>query len=147
MEAIGRPDLATDPRMGTNLGRAEHVEELDAAIGAWTASHTIEEVLSAMDSAGVPAGPVYTIADIAQDAHYLARGAIQDVQVPGLGPLKMAGVVPKLSDSPGQIAWPGPRIGEHNRAVLQELLGITDAHLSELAAQGTIGSQVDAAAG
>jgi crotonobetainyl-CoA:carnitine CoA-transferase CaiB-like acyl-CoA transferase len=146
MQVVGRPDLASDPRLATNPGRAEHADELDAAIGAWTMGYTLEEVLSAMDAAGVPAGPVYTIADIARDEHYLARGAIENVDVPGLGRLKMPGVVPKLSDSPGQITWPGPRLGEHNRAVLQGLLGISDEQLMDLTAQGVIAEEADAAA-
>ena len=144
MQAIARPDLASDPRLATNPGRAEHADELDGAIGAWTAWRTLKEVLSAMDTAGVPAGPIYTIADIARDEHYLARGAIQDVEVPGIGQLKMPGVVPKLSQSPGRISWAGPRIGEHNRAVLQGLLGISDEALLELTAQGVIRDEAHA---
>jgi crotonobetainyl-CoA:carnitine CoA-transferase CaiB-like acyl-CoA transferase len=144
MNSIGRPDLATDPRMASNQDRAEHADELDAAIGAWTAGRSLEDVLSVMDSAGVPAGPVYTIADIARDEHYQARGVIQDVEVPGLGKLKMPGVVPRLSGSPGAISWPGPSLGEHNRAVLQGILGISDARLLELATQGVIQIEADA---
>ncbi|MSR07326.1 MAG: CoA transferase [Gemmatimonadetes bacterium] len=142
MQAIGRPDFASDPKFATNPGRAAHANELDAAIGAWTAGRTLEEALSAMDAAGVPAGPIYTIADIAKDEHYLARGAIQDVDVPGLGRLKMPGVFPKLSESPGRISWAGPRIGEHNRAVLQGVLGISDEDFQKLAAAGVIREEV-----
>jgi len=146
MNAIGRSDLASDPRFATNAQRAELAEVLDDAISTWSMTRTLDEVMSAMAAAGVPAGPVYTIADIAVDEHYRARRAIQDVEVPGLGQLKMPGVVPKLSDSPGQISWAGPRIGEHNREVLQGLLGLSDEQMLELAKQGVIAQEADAAA-
>lgn len=144
MQAIDRADLASDPRFTTNSGRAEFARELDIAIGTWTGCRTMDEVLSVMDTADVPAGPIYSIADIAKDEHYLAREMIQTVEVAGLGPLKMAGVVPKLSGSPGGITRAGPGIGEHNREVLQGVLHLSNDDFEKLVAERVIRGAGDA---
>jgi crotonobetainyl-CoA:carnitine CoA-transferase CaiB-like acyl-CoA transferase len=114
MQAIGRDDLANDPRFKHNDGRAAASDELDAAIGAWTQRRSRDEVLAALDAAQVPAGQIYSVADIARDPQYQARAMI--VQTAGADgqPLKVPGVVPKLSATPGAIAHAAPRLGEHN---------------------------------
>ncbi|MFY8082283.1 MAG: CaiB/BaiF CoA transferase family protein [Rubrivivax sp.] len=118
MRAIGRPDLETDPGLARNDGRVARVAEIDAAIGAWTAQHAIAQVIQTLDDAGVPAGRIYSVADIAADPQYQARQMIvQTVDVDGR-PLKVPGIVPKLADTPGRMRSPAPRLGQHNGEVL-----------------------------
>jgi len=118
MKVIGREDLAADPSLADNAGRAERGEELDAVIGEWTATHDADEVVGTLNAAQVPSGKIYSMADIARDAHYLARDMIRQVRLKDGTPLKVPGVVPKLSATPGDIDWSGPELGEHTAAVL-----------------------------
>lgn len=101
MRAIGRDDLGQAPDLADNAGRVQRVAEIDAAIGAWTAQHTVEQVLTVLDAADVPAGRIYNVADIAADPHYRARGMIQQVQMADGSALEVPGVVPILSRTPG----------------------------------------------
>jgi crotonobetainyl-CoA:carnitine CoA-transferase CaiB-like acyl-CoA transferase len=117
MKAIDRADLAGDPGLAHNDGRVDRVEEIDAAIGAWTATRRLDDVLATLDAAGVPVGRVYSIADIASDPQYLAREMIVDTTTADGRTLKVPGVVPKLSATPGQIARAAPRLGEHTGAL------------------------------
>jgi formyl-CoA transferase len=119
MQAIGRPDLANDPALASNEGRVRRTEELDRVIGDWAASVTLEEALALLASAQVPAGKIYDIADIVRDVHYQARGMIEQHRLPDGTPVKLPGIVPKLSDAPGGTRWLGPRLGEHTEEVLQ----------------------------
>ena len=118
MKVIGREDLAADPSLADNAGRAERGEELDAVIGEWTATHDADEVVGTLNAAQVPSGKIYSMADIARDAHYLARDMIRQVRLKDGTPLKVPGIVPKLSATPGDIEWSGPELGEHTTAVL-----------------------------
>jgi len=118
MQMIGRGDLADDSSLADNAGRSKRADELDAAIGAWTGKHDAREVLSALNEAQVPSGKIYSMADIAADAQYLARDMIRKVKLPDGTPLKVPGIVPKLSGTPGDIDWVGPALGEHTDAVL-----------------------------
>ena len=118
MKVIGREDLAADPSLADNAGRAERGEELDAVIGEWTATHDADEVVGTLNAAQVPSGKIYSMADIARDAHYLARDMIRQVRLKDGTPLKVPGIVPKLSATPGDIEWSGPELGEHTAAVL-----------------------------
>jgi formyl-CoA transferase len=117
MGAIGRPDLANDVTLARNDGRVARVEEIDAAIEAWTRERTLDDVLAALDAADVPAGRIYAVDDIVRDPQYLARGMVVDVTTGDGLPLKVPGVVPKLSATPGRIARCAPRLGEHNADV------------------------------
>jgi crotonobetainyl-CoA:carnitine CoA-transferase CaiB-like acyl-CoA transferase len=117
MAAIGRDDLARDPALAHNEGRVERVAEIDAAIAAWTGARAIEEVIATLEAAGVPVGRIYTVADIAGDAQYLARGMIVQTADAEGRPLKVPGIVPKLSATPGRLHSPAPRLGEHNAEV------------------------------
>jgi formyl-CoA transferase len=119
MQAIGRPDLANDPALANNEGRVRRTEELDRVIGDWAASVTLEEALALLASAQVPAGKIYDIADIVRDVHYQARGMIEQHRLPDGTPVKLPGIVPKLSDAPGGTRWLGPRLGQHTEEVLQ----------------------------
>ncbi|MCL4424316.1 MAG: CoA transferase [Firmicutes bacterium] len=138
MLAVGRPDLAEDPRLARNDGRVAHMEEIDAAISAWTATKSIEEALEAMDKAGVPAGKIYNAADIAADPHYRARGMAQETEIPGLGKILVPGLVPTLSETPGQVRWLGPKLGAHNEEVYCGLLGYSREMLQQWKEKGLI---------
>jgi formyl-CoA transferase len=114
MQAIGRPDLAKDPGLAQNDGRAARAQELDAAIEAWTLERTRDEVLAVVDAAAVPVGRIYSIADIAADPQYHARDMIVDAPASYGGTIKVPGIVPKLSETPGRITHVAPKLGEHN---------------------------------
>ncbi|KQU84125.1 CoA-transferase [Variovorax sp. Root318D1] len=113
MRAIERTDLENDPELVHNDGRVRRVEEIDAAIEAWTMQRSRDEVLLVLDAAGVPVGRIYSVADIATDPQYLARQMIVEATTADGEMLKVPGVVPKLSATPGRIAHPAPRLGEH----------------------------------
>ncbi|WP_424630122.1 CaiB/BaiF CoA transferase family protein [Bradyrhizobium sp. SYSU BS000235] len=121
MLVIERPDLADDPALATNDGRVPHDAMLDAAISTWTAKRTMDEVLAALDKADVPAGRIYSVADIVTDPHYLAREMILPTELPGDIEVKMPGITPKLSETPGGVNWPGPMLGEHTDEILTGL--------------------------
>jgi formyl-CoA transferase len=113
MAAIGRDDLARDPALAHNEGRVARCEEIDGAIGQWTIQRSRGDVLAALDAAAVPAGGIYTVADIAADAQYRAREMVLDVIAGDGQPLKVPGIVPKLGATPGGITHAAPRLGEH----------------------------------
>ena len=118
MRAIGRADLADDPALAQNAGRAQQSERLDQAIEAWTLLRSVDEVVAALDAADVPVGKIYTAADIAHDPQYLARDMVLTTTASDGQPLKVPGVVPKLSGTPGRLRHPAPRLGEHTHDVL-----------------------------
>nr|WP_024308968.1 CaiB/BaiF CoA-transferase family protein [Pseudomonas sp. P818] len=136
MSLIGRDDLGNDPRLAQNDGRSQHAELIDGAIAEWTAQRGRDEVIEALKGARVPAGYPYTAADIVQDPHYLARQMIEQVQT-SVGPLKVPGVLPKLSRTPGRIGTGGPQLGEHNDDILAGL-GLSDEQVAELRERGVI---------
>jgi crotonobetainyl-CoA:carnitine CoA-transferase CaiB-like acyl-CoA transferase len=137
MQAIGRPELADDPRMANNAGRVVHEKELDQAIGAWTESLAAADVLDVLGKADVPSGPIYSVADMLADPHFNARGLFEEVQVNGQ-PLKIPAMMPFLSDTPGRTDWPGPSVGAHNDEVLGQLLGYSADDLAALSRDGVI---------
>ena len=139
MLLIGRPDLANDPSLADNSGRVARVIELDAAIGAWTAQRPVAVVLEALDQAGVPAGRIYTVADIAADPHYQARGMLQNITMDDGTDLSVPGIVPKLSATPGLHRRVAPKLGQDTDQVLQQL-GLTPAQIQALKEQGIVGS-------
>ena len=138
MEAIGRSDLANDPELAHNEGRARRVEEIDAAIAAWTAPRTIDEILQAMTKAKVPAGRIYSAKDIALDPHYAARGMIEEIVIREGRTLKVPGVVPKLSETPGSLRTTAPGLGEDTESVLQRL-GYTAEEIAAFRTEKVIG--------
>ena len=137
MQLIGRDDLARDPALADNAGRVARVSEIDAAIGQWTAQHPVDEVLTALSSASVPAGRIYTVADIAADPHYQARGMLARVQMNDGSTLTVPGIVPKLSVTPGSHHRNAPDLGQDTEAVLHEL-GLTPAQIQGLKDRGII---------
>ena len=137
MATIERPDLAADPALADNAGRVARVAELDAAIGAWTAQRDVAEVLARLDAASVPAGRIYSVADIAADPHYLARGMLQTIAMGDGDALQVPGIVPKLSRTPGAQRRNAPRLGQDTDAVLAEI-GLTPAQIAELKRRGVV---------
>ncbi len=137
MHAIGRADLAEDPSLANNAGRAKRAQELDDAIAAWTSRRTLDEALAVMEQADVPSGRIYSVADAAADPQYAARGMIERVTLPDGTTLAVPAVVPKLSDTPGGTRWPGPSLGEHTDQVLGEL-GYGVDEIARLRADGVI---------
>lgn len=137
MTAIGRADLAARDDLAQNDGRALQSEMLDAAIAAWTTSHPIEHVLRALEQAEVPAGRIYSVADIVADPHYQARDMILDATLPDGAEVMMPGIVPKLSQTPGQVNWQGPALGQHTEGVLGEL-GFSDSQIQRFKAEGVV---------
>ena len=121
MTAIGRADLRDDPALARNDGRAAQMERIDSAISDWTLNKNQNEVLNEMEKAEVPAGRIYSAADIAADQHFEARGMIETVIAGDGEPLKVPGIVPKLSATPGRIRSAAPKLGEHTDEVLREL--------------------------
>jgi formyl-CoA transferase len=136
MRAIGRPDLADDPSLATNDGRVRRTEELDRVIGEWTARHDLAAVLEVLDKAEVPSGRIFSIADIAADVHYRARGMIEGHKLDGVD-VVLPGIVPKMSDTPGETRWIGPKLGEHTEEVLAGC-GFTRAEIARLRARGVV---------
>ena len=135
MMAIGRADLANDPRMRDNPGRAANALELNRAISDWTRAHSVDQVMEVMTAANVPAGPIYSVADLVKDPHFRAREMFieREVRVDGEpGPVTFPGVVPKLEQMPGAVRWMGPELGAHTREVLGGILGLSDSELAEL---------------
>ncbi|PRX35916.1 crotonobetainyl-CoA:carnitine CoA-transferase CaiB-like acyl-CoA transferase [Paraburkholderia sp. BL18I3N2] len=137
MQVIGRPDLADDPALARNDGRVQHCAMLDQAITEWTSHHSTDDVLAALERAEVPSGRIYSVADIVADPHYLARDMLLEAQLPGGASVKMPGIVPKLSDTPGEVRWQGPTLGEHTGSVLSEL-GFANDDIERLRREGAV---------
>jgi len=137
MTAIGRADLRDDPALARNDGRAAQMERIDSAIGEWTLQRSQSDVLSTMEQAEVPAGRIYSAADIASDPHFAARGMIQNITAGDGEPLKVPGIIPKLSATPGSIRTKAPKLGEHTNELLKEV-GYADAEIERLRQMGII---------
>ncbi|WP_090129067.1 CaiB/BaiF CoA-transferase family protein [Limnohabitans sp. Rim11] len=138
MNLIGRTDLANDPSLSDNTGRVARVEEIDQAIENWTLQKSVEEVLHALESASVPAGRIYDIADIAADPHYEARGMLEQVTLTDGSSLKVPGFVPKLSLTPGQHRRNAPDLGQDTDVILKEM-GLSSEQIQKLRANGIVG--------
>jgi crotonobetainyl-CoA:carnitine CoA-transferase CaiB-like acyl-CoA transferase len=138
MNVMGRPDVAEDPRFENNAKRSDHAEYLDGLIEEWTKSMPFVEVMKCLDEAKVPAGAIYSIDDIVNDPHYQARQMIREVEVEGLGTLKMPGIVPKMSETPGDIEWAGPKLGQHTAEVLAEKIHLSEEQIKALKEKGII---------
>ena len=137
MVAIDRNDLANDPGLASNDGRVPRTAELDAAIGTWLATRSLDEALDVLHAADVPAGRIFSVADMFTDPHFVARDMIQRFTLPDGTKLPLPSITPKLSDTPGETRWLGPELGEHTDEVLQEL-GYDAAAIAQLRADGVI---------
>ena len=135
MGMIGRNDLANDPALENNVGRVARVTELDQAIGEWAKTMSTDQALQLLDAVAVPAGKIYTVADIANDPHYKARGNIESIRMRDGTVIDVPGVIPKLSRTPGSIKTLAPDIGENTDAILRDM-GLTDDQVASLKARG-----------
>jgi crotonobetainyl-CoA:carnitine CoA-transferase CaiB-like acyl-CoA transferase len=144
-EAMGQPPLSSDQRFGTNNDRLRRRKELDALIGAWTETRNRDEVFRELQTAGITAGPVLSVSDLANDRHLRNRGFFEKVSQVDAGEWEMDGVPWKLSRTPAHIRRPAPNFAEHNDYVFKELLGLDDRDLDELRDQGVIGAEPNTA--
>lgn len=138
--AMGRPELAEDERFSNNPTRVKHHSELDQIIGSWVASLTLAQAQAILNDAGVPAGPVMSIADIAADPHFAARGMLAEVPDERMpeGVVHMPGIIPRLTETPGAISHGGGELGADNEAIYGNLLGFDAQELARLQAKGII---------
>lgn len=138
-QAMGMPDLGTDPRFATHLARGHNQLELDELINSWTATLTVDEVDALMIAYSIPAGRVYRAPEMLEDPHFQAREAIIEVETERYGKLKMQGAFPKMSATPSTVRSPAPSIvGQHNAEIYGGLLGMDNAELDRLKAAGAI---------
>lgn len=137
-KAMELPELIRDPRLAGHQGRGRHQEELDRRIAAWTVERTLPAILSVLEEAGVPAGPVNTARQVAEDPHFRERGTVLEVGTE-VGPLLMPGVVPRLTETPGGVRWAGPVLGAHTAQILAELLDLGAPEIARLAEEGVVG--------
>jgi crotonobetainyl-CoA:carnitine CoA-transferase CaiB-like acyl-CoA transferase len=138
MRAIGRPELGDDPRYATNADRTEHADELDSLIENWVEGRPTGEIMRILADADVPVGSIYTVEDIVKDEQYEARDMLMDADIEGVGSVKMPGLVPKLSATPGAVEWHGGTLGSHNEDVYGGLLGLSTEEIGRLAEEGAI---------
>jgi formyl-CoA transferase len=138
-EAMGQPELPDDPRFATHLARGEHQEELEGIVAAWAAQHTAAEIDQILNDAGVICGPIYTMADIFEDPQFRARDMLVKHEDPEFGEYLGPGIVPKFSETPGEVRWSATwEEGSHNRDVYGGLLGLSDDELAQLKDAGVL---------
>ncbi len=137
MVAAGYPYMAQDPRLSSNPGRVEHEAEIDKALADWCLQNDSVYLLDILDQNRVPAGPIYNVEDMFNDAHFNARGLFEEVEINGHA-LKIPAIMPKLDKTPGSTRWPGPELGNHNQEVLGGILGISDDEMVSLSRDGII---------
>ncbi len=138
MTAIGREDLAKDPRLASNPGRVTHQKLIDGAIAAWADQLTSRQVIQAMEDADVPVGAIFSIADAFEDPHYQARGMFEQVQVPNRDDtLAIPAILPKLMGTPGSTEWPGGEVGSHTDDLLTAM-GLAADRIAALKERGIV---------
>jgi crotonobetainyl-CoA:carnitine CoA-transferase CaiB-like acyl-CoA transferase len=137
--AMGRPDLAVDPRYATHIARGENMDELDALIAAWTVTYPIHDALVLLEEHGVPAGQIYTAREMLTDPHYLAREMVVRMTSHQGWNVPMTGVVPKFGSTPGGVRHPGPALGGETLEVLAEVAGLEPHEIESLGTAGLLG--------
>jgi formyl-CoA transferase len=137
-EAMGQPTLKDDPRYRDHASRGANQAELDVLIGAWTGAWSLNDLLALLEEHAVPCGRVFRAPDMLADPQYAAREAIVETDHAVFGKVKMQGVFPKLSETPGAVRWPGPALGEHTEAVLSGRLGLSPEKIAALRVEGVI---------
>ena len=137
-ETMGRPEILDEPRFATPTARSAAHEEVDDLIARWTRQHDIDEIERVLVEAQVPASRVFTMADIFRDPHYAARGTIAHAPDEDWSDVAMAGVVPRLSDTPGHIWSAGRGIGVDTRRILEETLGLSAERVDALVDRGIV---------
>ena len=138
MHLVGHPEVIEEPWFGSGAERAKHADELDGYVGGWIARHDLDEVVRVFEEAHAAIAPIYNIEQIMEDPQYQALNSITSVDDPDLGSVKMQNVMFRMSDTPGQIRWAGRRLGQDNRAVYCEELGLSEADLTELHEKGVL---------
>lgn len=137
MRLVGWPEVIDEPWFATGRGRAEHADELDAAVGGWIAERDRDDVLAAFEAVEAAIAPIHTAADILADPQFAALGSILRIDDPELGPIRMQNIPFRLSDTPGRIRSTGPKLGEHTAEVLADY-GVDPDRLAELRAKGAL---------
>ena len=137
-EAMGQPGLKGDPRYRDHASRGVNQAELDELIAAWTATQSLTDLLALLEAHGVPCGRVYRAPDMVEDPQYAARQSLVSVDHPVFGKIRMQNAFPRLSETPGEVRWPGPALGEHTEAVLGEKLGLAADRIAALKAAGVV---------
>ena len=136
-EAMGRADLAADPKFVSHAARGVNQKELDEIIAAWTATWTLPALIEHLEAAGIPCGRVFRAPDMLENEQYQAREAIVELPHPAFGKVKMQNAFPKLSETPGAVRWPGPDLGQHTDEVLAEV-GLSADEVAGLRAKGVV---------
>ncbi|WP_321325389.1 CoA transferase [uncultured Parasphingorhabdus sp.] len=131
-ELMDRNEFLDDPRFCDHVARGENQELIDDIISKWSEPQAAEDLLQALDEAGVPAGKIFQVKDMIDDPQFLSRKALIDVETPGLGKVKMQNVVPKLSDTPGQVRSPAPELGQHTQSILEDYLNLSSEQIDVL---------------
>jgi len=137
-KAMGKPELGTDARFADQATRARNVDVLDEIVAAWTSSLDLEDIESKLYAEDVPASRIFTMRDIFSHPHYKSREMLVEVPDDDLGKVTLAGIVPKLSGTPGKVRWSGRRNGQDTREILAEFLGFSDAQIEALVRSGAI---------
>jgi formyl-CoA transferase len=137
-KAMGRPELAEDPKWATHAARGAAQAELDEIVSAWSRTFTPDDLLALLEEHGVPAGRIFRAPDMIADPQYQAREALVSVEHPVFGKIRMQNAFPKLSETPGEVRWPGPALGEHTDEVLGRVAGLSEAAIADLRKAGAI---------
>jgi crotonobetainyl-CoA:carnitine CoA-transferase CaiB-like acyl-CoA transferase len=140
-DAMGRSELAGDPRFATLEGRLSNQDELDRIVGGWTRDREMYQIARLLQERGVPAGPVLRGPDLLQDPHYRDRHTFNEVDHPQVGPKWYPGFAWRMSETPGQVHWASPTLGQHNHQIYNQLLGLTGPEITELEREGVIGTR------
>lgn len=140
-DAMGRSELTGDPRFATLEGRLSNQDELDRIVGGWTRDREMYQIARLLQERGVPAGPVLRGPDLLQDPHYRDRHTFNEVDHPQVGPKWYPGFAWRMSETPGQVHWASPTLGQHNHQIYNQLLGLTGPEITELEREGVIGTR------
>ncbi|MDP4127715.1 MAG: CoA transferase, partial [Bacillota bacterium] len=131
-KAMNREDMLTDERYHTNSIRLTRFDEVNGIVADWVKTKTKDELQQLLDESGVPMSSIYSIKDIFEDPQYKARENIVEVDHPRLGKVKIPGIVPKFSETPGSIRQIAPELGEHNEEILKKLLELDEGTIASL---------------